>query len=155
MDKREFLDILRQTLAGEVKPDVIEQNITFYDQYLNAASQEEQNRLLSELGDPRLIAKTIIEKEKAAKSKGIYTESQGSYTNSTEEDYNDRDNHSERGKNIYFTNFKWYHKLLIGMILLLLLIILVFLGRIIIGFLLVFALPIILILLLLTLFRRR
>ena len=34
MKKNEFLDILNQSLDGEIRPDKIKQNIDYYNQYI-------------------------------------------------------------------------------------------------------------------------
>ena len=155
MDKREFLETLRQSLNGEIMPEVIEQNIRYYEQYINSPTQEEEDRVLNGLGDPRLIAKTIIESERAAKEKGKHTDNQGSDPNYYEEEFSREQNNTDQGRNKYLIKLNWYQKLTIGLVILAFLIILIFLGRIIIGFLFAFGLPLILILLLLGLFRRR
>lgn len=63
MDKQKFLEELKQTLAGEVDSRVIAENVAYYNDYimtrLRRGAQEDE--VLSELGDPRLLAKTIIE----------------------------------------------------------------------------------------------
>ena len=62
MDKLEFLNRLRMTLNGSVPTRVVEENLNYYENYINSQvrmgySEEE---VLNSLGDPRLIAKSII-----------------------------------------------------------------------------------------------
>ena len=38
MNKEEFLRRLRQALAGDVPPSVIEENIRYYDSYISGGS---------------------------------------------------------------------------------------------------------------------
>ena len=154
MNKNEFLDVLRQSLIGEVNPVIIEQNIKYYDQYIGTRSAEEEERILNELGDPRLIAKTIIETDRMAKQKGKFTGGQN-YQNAT---YNGQDEEKEDNRNrthgrnqMFFTNFRWYHKAILALVVFVVLILLVVLGKI----LFTFGLPIILILMVLFMFRRR
>lgn len=162
MNKKEFLDILRQSLEGEVSPDIIEQNIRYYDEYINTHSFNGEEAVLSELGNPRLIAKTIIESERIAKEKSKSVYGQGysgdrHYSNS-EETNDKRDEWNQRGnrnRGIFFTGLKWYHKAIVFAVLLVILMALLFIGRVIIGLLYVFAVPIILMFLLFSLFRRR
>lgn len=63
MTKREFLDRLKETLEGEVSPSEINNQLRYYEGYFieqeNSGKKEEE--ILQELGDPRLIARTIIE----------------------------------------------------------------------------------------------
>lgn len=152
MSKNEFLDILRQSLAGEVDPGIIDQNIKYYEQYIGTHSSEEENNILKTLGDPRLIAKTIIESERIVKQKGKFTGRQ-SYqdNNGREEESDENQNRGRNGNQTFFTNFKWYHKVMLGFIFLIIFMLIVFVGRILIAF----GLPIIIILLLFSLLKRR
>ncbi|HIQ73869.1 MAG TPA: DUF1700 domain-containing protein [Candidatus Cottocaccamicrobium excrementipullorum] len=63
MDKREFLEKLALALAGQVPRSVIEENISYYDSYISGEMRKGRSQadVLNELGDPRLIARTIIE----------------------------------------------------------------------------------------------
>jgi uncharacterized membrane protein len=162
MDKRMFLEILKQALDGEVTSDVIEQNIRYYDQYISAQTVEEEMKILELLGDPRLIARTIIETDRAARQKGKFSGNRSNYDYNYANSYADdeTENYDEKSsnpnnKNIFKTNLKWYHKLLIVLVILITIILIVFIGRLIIGFLFAFGLPIILVLLIMSLFRRR
>lgn len=159
MNKKEFLDVLRQFLNGEVGEDVIEKNIRYYDQYISSQTPEEEARVIEMLGDPRLIAKTVIETEKAAKNKGRNnsTYENGSYsTNGTDRDESGyRQKQERQGKNIFITNLTWRQKLTAILILIAVIFVLIIVGRIIIGFLFAFAVPILLVLLLFAMFRKR
>lgn len=55
MTKNEFLSILRDSLAGNVPSDVINENISYYRDYIENNDKAE-SQVLEELGDPRLIA---------------------------------------------------------------------------------------------------
>jgi uncharacterized membrane protein len=154
MNKNDFLRILRDSLNGEVSPEIIEENIKYYDQYISTQPGDE-NQIIYDLGDPRLIAKTIIESEKAAKQK----EGQHSYRNNyteyqkhAEEQYKDDDIDQ---RSFAFKGLKWYHKLTMILVILIFLILLFAIGRFIIGFLFAFAVPILLVMLLFSMFRRR
>ena len=63
MTKNEFLDGLRRALNGQVPPPTVSQNLEYYRSYI--ATEEYKGRseedILDELGDPRLIARTIID----------------------------------------------------------------------------------------------
>lgn len=164
MNKREFLDILRQALDGEVSPDIIEQNIKYYDNYISTNSIKDEEAVLNELGHPRLIAKTIIESEKIAREKGKSTGYKGyneeynerRYTREEEhEEQEDKRNFGTRRRSIFFTGVRWYHKVMLWVILIFFLLLLLFIGRVIIRLLYVFIVPIILVVLLMSLFRRR
>ncbi|MHB8127826.1 MAG: DUF1700 domain-containing protein [Mobilitalea sp.] len=157
MDKREFLEVLRQSLSGEVKPEVIDENIKYYDQYIGVKSVVSEEEILGELGDPRLIAKTIIEADRAAKQKGRFDSNQGNYSKHYEQEDEAENNQKtpKRGGTVFFTSMKWYHKIIMAFIILISIIIIVILGGILIRFLFAFGIPIVIMLLLLTMFRRR
>lgn len=159
MDKIEFLDILRQTLKGEVSSDVIEQNIRYYDQYISSQSLEEESKIIELLGDPRMIAKTIIETDKAAKQKNSYydnskdSSNSGKYTGIDEEEFNGYS--KDQGRTGFFTNLTLRQRITLILALIIGFVILVLVGRIILGFIFSFGVPILLILLLYVLFKKR
>lgn len=157
MTKNEFLDVLRQSLVGEVSPEVIEQNIRYYDQYLVASSPEKLENLFIELGDPRLIAKSIIESNRAAKQKGGYGSYQSDYSSINYDSQNENQGHSssQHKKSFLFASTTWYQKITIALSIILTVIILIFLGRIMIGLLFTIGIPIILLLFVMSLFRKR
>ena len=72
MSKQEFLDTLRRALARELSESEVADNINYYWNYIEqqVASGKSEEQVLSELGDPRLIARTILQvdqqKEEAA-----------------------------------------------------------------------------------------
>jgi uncharacterized membrane protein len=190
MSKREFLDTLRQTLEGEIEAKLIEQHIRYYDDYLSNSSGRSEEDILNELGDPRLIAKTIIDSEKIAaqRNQQTYNNSHSyrdySYSNdnsnrneySNRNDYSYGNNSSEESKNYrtgreygndgyrtgenqgrrsFFTNITWYHKAIIIAIVILIFFILLIIGRVILKLLSIFAIPLIMLYLIYSLFRRR
>jgi uncharacterized membrane protein len=156
MNKVEFLDILRQSLSGEVTNQSIEQNVRYYDGYISAQTPEEEADNIDKLGDPRLIAKTIIEAEKAAKEKNMNNWSGSNYqTHSAEAEEEHRDNSDGHGKNVFFTNMQWYHKLIAVLVVIVLFVLIALIGRLVIGFLFAFGIPILLVLLVMSLFRKR
>jgi uncharacterized membrane protein len=156
MNKAEFLAILRQALSGEVTNAVIEQNIRYYDEYISTQSAQDESEIIERLGDPRLIAKTIIEAEKAAKEKSRYSWSSTDYReHAAEADEEYRENVGGNGRRTVFTNLKWYHKLFVVLGVILLFVVIALIGRLVIGFLFAFGLPILIILLVMSLFRRR
>lgn len=66
MDRVEFLAILRESLEGYIPVADVEENIAFYRNYFEEA-QISEKKVIEELGDPRLIARTIIQAYKASK----------------------------------------------------------------------------------------
>ena len=86
MTKQDFLNKLREALTGEVNADVINENIRFYDDYFMVEQRKgrTETEILEELGDPRLIARTIIDTsaaEDGAYRRTSYTEEAPQYEN--------------------------------------------------------------------------
>lgn len=63
MDKQEFTSRLRAALNGRISPATVEENINYYEDYINTEVRKgrTEEEVLRSLGDPRLIAKTIAE----------------------------------------------------------------------------------------------
>lgn len=63
MDKREFLETLRRSLQGRVGQADVNEHLRYYDEYIMTRERQgyTQEEVLKELGDPRLIARTIID----------------------------------------------------------------------------------------------
>ncbi len=94
MSKREFLDKLTDALRGEVPESVIRDNVNYYDNYIdneinNGKTEEE---VLALIGEPRLIAKTII--DVSGNQDTVNTDNRYESTNnsSAEDDSNDNYN---------------------------------------------------------------
>ena len=118
MEKKEFLDILRESLAGNVPASEVEENIRYYKDYIeNEAESEEE--ALKQLGDPHLIARTIIDSFKASKGPmaDFYTEqARNEYSSGVFEedvDSGDNDNIEYKYKAEYRRGLKWYEKLVL------------------------------------------
>lgn len=76
MNRYEFIEKLRVALSGKATQSAINENIRYYEEYLDAEIRKGKNEaeVLRELGDPRLLAKTIIEANKQAGQGGNYQE---------------------------------------------------------------------------------
>ena len=61
MNKQEFLQALRRDLSGDVPPDVVEENMRYYDEYISGevGKGRTEEEVIEEIGTPRLIAKNI------------------------------------------------------------------------------------------------
>lgn len=62
MTKQEFLEKLRLALTGKVSGSVVSENLQYYEDYINTEIRKgkSEEEVLAALGDPRLIARTII-----------------------------------------------------------------------------------------------
>lgn len=140
MDREEFLQGLRSTLSGEVPPEIVRDNLQYYQEYIRAEMEKgrSEKEVMDELGSPRLIARTIIDATPGA-GEGVYEEYQsggsgyfgGSYSSAgngrMEQAARDK-NYGQGGNFRYYDLNKWYWKLLglvivIGVVMLVLMVI--------------------------------
>ena len=84
MDRNEFVSTLRAVLTGEVPASVVEDNVRYYDSYISQeiAGGKSEREVMESLGEPRLIAKTIIDTNGSSQGRETYG---GSYTQSEPE----------------------------------------------------------------------
>ena len=63
MSKQEFMENLRMALNGRVSPGVVTENLNYYNDYINMEIRKgrTEEEVLASLGDPRLIARTIVQ----------------------------------------------------------------------------------------------
>ena len=63
MARQEFLEALARALCSELTEQEVQENIRYYDDYISREINGGRNeaQVLSELGDPRLIARTILQ----------------------------------------------------------------------------------------------
>ena len=91
MDKNEFIEKLQRTLAGGLGSSQVAENVRFYREYIETEIRKgkTEEQVLAELGDPRLLAKRIIEANKhAGESYGSNREFDDEVTdNATARDY--------------------------------------------------------------------
>lgn len=116
MKKDEFLQILRRALNGDVPPSVVEDTVRYYDDYITQESLKgtPEEEVIAEIGDPRLIAKTI-EDTTDGSGEGNYQESfsETSQRATVEEDGTTaRTGDSGYGSYHVWNLNKWYWKLL-------------------------------------------
>ncbi len=65
MNKEEFLEILEDQLAGQMDGREIASNLEYYSGYIENCVRQGRSEedVLAELGDPRLIARTLLDVE--------------------------------------------------------------------------------------------
>lgn len=68
MDRTEFIDRLQRALAGGVNSSRVAENVQYYREYIDVEIRKGRSEaeVLESLGDPRLLAKSIIEANKRA-----------------------------------------------------------------------------------------
>lgn len=71
MNKKEFLDILYEQLIDQLPPDRASAHIQYYQSYIEEELRKglTSDEIFQKLGDPRLIAKTLIDTETESVSK--------------------------------------------------------------------------------------
>lgn len=110
MDRGEFLSILRESMEGLIPMDEVEKNIQFYRSYFDESGQADRE-VIEELGDPRLIARTIIDAYKASKGPmaDYYTEqARSEYSREHSGQYSDSVNQEGGGGS--GRHFAWLEK---------------------------------------------
>lgn len=124
MDRNEFVSTLRAILAEEVAPSVVEDNVRYYDDYISQeiASGKSEREVLEMLGDPRLIAKTIIDTQEQQGAGGYgyaYTQPDSEAEKGFHAEFNE-----EGGVDLKYKRFNlstWYGRFLIAVVLFLVL----------------------------------
>lgn len=78
MNKQDFLESLKNYLNGQISPQEIDMQIRYYSHYIDSqtAAGRSEAEVLSELGDPRLIGKTIVETSPASGQEQYHHSSQ-------------------------------------------------------------------------------
>lgn len=68
MDKKEFIEKLQRALASGLSSSQVAENVRYYQEYLESEIRKGRTEaeVLAQLGDPRLLAKSIIEANKRA-----------------------------------------------------------------------------------------
>lgn len=107
MTQYEFIQELEAALQGHVSPQVVEYNVNYYREYIREqlASGRTPEEVFELLGSPRMIAKTIISAEEAKGNAQEYKEAAP----------------QTRGFHFSISEGKWYHKVLIAVVVLLVL----------------------------------
>ena len=143
MTRRQFIEELELALQGEVSVLVIRENINYYDGYIREqlASGKTEEEVMLLLGDPRMIARTIIDTNGGDGDYNEFNDVRWEQTTQSQSDsfsnYYDEDNsgesylfRKEKSKIYRFSELKWYHKLLLA---LLAIGVMVIIGMVIIG----------------------
>ena len=95
MNRSEVLDKLREALENDLSGPVVRENIEYYDSYIQSEVRngKTEQEVLDMLGDPWMIARTIIdtdenEREYYGSASGTYSSVQNTYTEEEEEQNN-------------------------------------------------------------------
>lgn len=80
MTKQKFLNGLKEALVGEVSPAEVNNQLLYYERYIDDEIKKgrTEQQILEELGEPRLIAKTIVDaKENIYRGREAYYYQEG------------------------------------------------------------------------------
>ena len=85
MDRTEFIERLQRSLSGGVNSSQVTENVRYYQEYIDTEIRKGRNEeeVLGSLGDPRLLAKSIIEANKRA---GVIEGTNRNYDEETSDD---------------------------------------------------------------------
>ena len=114
MSRREFLEILRGQLAGQIDRGKAAAHVRYYEDYIQSQVRSGRNEeeILAELGDPRLIARTLIDTDDGTQ---VYEESGYSQEEYGSDDYAGK---VDRSASVKHRSFKldlstWYGKAIV------------------------------------------
>lgn len=68
MDRIEFINKLQRALAGGLNSGQVAENVSYYQEYIDSEIRKGRSEedVMEQLGDPRLLARSIIEANKRA-----------------------------------------------------------------------------------------
>lgn len=68
MDRTEFTERLQRALAGRLSSSQVAEHVRYYQEYIDAEVRKgrSESEVMEQLGDPRLLARSIIEANKHA-----------------------------------------------------------------------------------------
>ena len=131
MSKKEFLDILYNQLSGQIPEGSVAAHVQYYRNYIEDEQQKGRTEtdILNDLGDPRLIARTLLDTEVGAGNPQNGSTYSAIY-NEADSDYNKYDSSDSARGHVKKHSFKldlstWYGKvavILIAAVVLLLLV---------------------------------
>ena len=123
MDKKEFLDILYNQLSGQIPEGNVAAHVQYYRNYIEEEQRKgrTESEILAELGDPRLIARTLLDTEASASGNPQTTEYYSESYNDHSSGYNGYTNSdSGHGKvkqhSFHLDLTTWYGKLAVILI---------------------------------------
>lgn len=108
MYRTEFLDILKTQLSGQMHEGKIGAHLRYYEDYIQSKVRAgtPEDEVIAQLGDPRLIAKTLLDTDTVEE---VYEESR-SYSESDTGGYGNQEEKNWKKKLDLST---WYGKLIV------------------------------------------
>ncbi len=118
MTKTEFLQILREELDGRVPYSVVQENLNYYDTYINGELGKglTEDQIIEELGGPRLIARTIVDATLDTEDRPDGFQTYEEYDGSAGRAGQQQREQQEKRSSVHYLDFnKWYVRLLAGL----------------------------------------
>ena len=130
MTRQEFLEELRITLQGEMNQGRINEHLHYYDTYIMEESRKgkTEEQVLEELGNPRLIAKTLIDTEgnyEGSRHESAYSSGYEEHEQTVKKGFH-AEYSKDKGWDIRFGRFQlnsWYGRLVMIIIALLVIVV--------------------------------
>ena len=119
MNKKEFLDILYEQLSGQMPEGNVAAHVQYYRNYIEEEQRKgrSEDDILNELGDPHLIARTLLDTDSTASGNPQTT---GSYSEPyTDNSYNDDSRSGSKkvkSRSFHIDLSTWYGKLAVILI---------------------------------------
>lgn len=163
MKKNDFLVELRRALEAELPHEELMNHLAFYEEFIEKemAQGKSEKEVLDSLGNPRLIAKTIIDTYKLGKGP-FAKETNGAHNHfydESEDNMSGRRNQedTEQGNVFHYivSRIPWYYKVAGAFALIIILFIFICIGGILLSLALKIGLPLLLLWLLLSFFVRQ
>ena len=122
MSKTEFLDILYNQLSGQMPEGSVAAHVQYYRNYIEDEQQKGRTEtdILNDLGDPRLIARTLLDTEVGAGNPQNGSTYSAIY-NEADSDYNEYDSSDSARGHVKKHSFKldlstWYGKVAVMLV---------------------------------------
>ena len=82
MTRSEFLQELRQALENDLSGSIVQENVEFYSKYISEEVQKGKSEedVLQMLGDPWIIARTVIDAQNGTDKETVYEAGGNSFT---------------------------------------------------------------------------
>lgn len=113
MTRSEFLSQLREALQGDLSGSAVQENVNYYNNYISeeVAKGKTEEEVLQMLGDPWILAHTIIDASDGTDYETVYEAGGSTYSSSgTQESY--RKNNSGSHMHVFGID-TWWKKLLL------------------------------------------
>lgn len=143
MNRAQFLEILRSQLTGKMYAERVEAHLRYYEDYIQSQVRggRSEEEVLAELGDPRLIARTLLDTDTSSGEEiyeEVYATSDSGGNDSYSEQGEARGQNRHRQYRLDLTT--WYGKLIVIAVAALVIFLLVTVLTAVLPFLLIFAL---------------